>query len=976
MKNKKISVIVIGDNKIEECLVKIEEQSYINDIEVIVICSKDKFNNIEKNYPHIKFIEKKKNIFKDIEININKITGDYIAILNSEDTITIDYYRTMVETAIKKNADIVMSNVILQYSDGGRAYLNLSEATLKILEKKEILNEYLSQSGIAFLWSLYGNKIYSTELFKRAIKDVIKIDDNIQDFYFVGIVFYYSQKIIPITNEVLFYNFEEDTSEVIRQFIREDMIQEGYLYENAVNNFKYLEEFLNKKNIKYDIEDWKKLYLNKDKKLEKNILLKTKTAWNNNLDKMKREIISEKTKVVSFDIFDTLVVRPFWNQIDLFSFMDEKFRKINNIETGINFSKIRVEAEINVRKKLDKQDVTLEDIYKEIKHQTDSTDEIIEIMQNTEQELEIRFCRERKTGKELYELAKYLGKKVICISDIYLPLETINKILSKNKYNINQVYLSSEINLTKFNGDLYDFVISDLNVSTDEIVHIGDNYHSDYKTAKEQGINAQFFPKAIDVFCNENITNALSDLFKKNIPIWENNTNGLNFLGIRSMLALVANKYFDNPYRTFNNESDFNIDPNLIGYYVLGMHLFGIADWLIKNTINEKYDKIVFFARDGYWTMKAYQILKKIYKNPPNEEYLYISRRALIPVTLNNKFDFYKLSELINIYKYTPKTILKYINSILTNLEKLDLECRKEGINIDKKFENKTEFNIYMNLIINKFYDKHKHEEIIRKLTKYFSTIFSGKSCAFDIGYSAKPEMYLSILCKKPIDTFFINISNEEALEHSETGNFKLYTYFDYKPSITGVVRESLMSTSGPSCIGYDFDKNDKIIHIFDEENAKYKDRFLFDAMQNKAIEFIQDVVENFQNDIERLFYERYYISLPHEMYINSAKKLDQEIFYSLKLEDSIGLGKNITAIEEWNHEMYEKNQKRTEELFDTNLVSNLKTEIKNLSKKVEELEEKLSENSKIERKKVKKNTTEKCRYVKRINSLFGGKKV
>ena len=31
------------------------------------------------------------------------------------------------------------------------------------------------------------------------------------------------------------------------------------------------------------------------------------------------------------------------------------------------------------------------------------------------------------------------------------------------------------------------------------------------------------------------------------------------------MLAVAANKYFDNPFRVFNGESDFNIDPYLIG---------------------------------------------------------------------------------------------------------------------------------------------------------------------------------------------------------------------------------------------------------------------------------------------------------------------------------------------------------------------------------------------------------------------------
>ena len=85
-------------------------------------------------------------------------------------------------------------------------------------------------------------------------------------------------------------------------------------------------------------------------------------------------------------------------------------------------------------------------------------------MKNKEQELEIRFCTTRKVAKEIYELAKYLSKKVICTSDMYLPIETIKKIINKNGYYVEKIYLSSEIGLTKFHKDLYDYVAKDLKI--------------------------------------------------------------------------------------------------------------------------------------------------------------------------------------------------------------------------------------------------------------------------------------------------------------------------------------------------------------------------------------------------------------------------------------------------------------------------------------------------------------------------------
>ena len=103
--------------------------------------------------------------------------------------------------------------------------------------------------------------------------------------------------------------------------------------------------------------------------------------------------------------------------------------------------------------------------------------------------------------------------------------------------------------------------------------------------------------------------------------------------------------------------------------------------------------------------------------------------------------------------------------------------------------------------------------------------------------------------------------------------------------------------------------------------------------MQKKAMEFIEDVTNIFKDNIEKLYYQKYYISLPHEMYLSSAKKLDQDIFYGIDFEDSVGLGECITAIDEWNSELKKNNQKRTNELYDVNYVDELKEKCIKLEK-------------------------------------------
>lgn len=991
MENKKLSVIIIGNNNIDGCLENIYKQSYINDMELIVLY-KNEVEQLKEKYTDVKFLNSKNNIFLTLKENKELIKGDFIAILNDEDCSSIDYYRCMVNKAISENADIVMSNVVLQYNDGGKAFLNLMESTFKDLDNGEILNEYLKQEGIAAFWSIYGNKVFSKELLDKALEKICDTNNNIQAFYALAIIFSYSKKLRITNNEVLFYNIEKERSlDCIKSILNNHVVTNEETITNINENFGYLVNFLKEVNLyeqyEEELENWRKLCTNEIEIKKMNIVTNVKTAWNDKLDKIKREILKEDTKVVSFDIFDTLIMRPFWNPIDLFTFLNDYFRELTNTETGIDFSKLRVRAEEQVRKQLEKnnnkeQEITLDDIYNEIKLEIDTDEQILDKVKEKEIELEIRFCNTRKTGKELYELAKYLNKEVIYTSDMYLPESVIMQILTKNGYETNRIYLSSKIKLTKFKGDLYTKVIEDLSIAPNEMLHIGDNYFSDYEKALEKGINAQFLPKAVDVFCNENITNNLGKIFLKNMPIWENNSNALNFLGIRCMLALVANKYFDNPFRTFNNLTDFNADAKLIGYYALGMHLFGIANWLLKETIEQKYEKIVFCARDGYWIMRAYQILKKVYNNTPKEEYLYISRRALIPATLQNKFDFYKLAELIDIYKYTPKTILKYFKDILENIENLDEECNKVGIDANKKFESQNEFYIFMNVIMDKFYDKNKHLSMLDALTKYFSNIFSGNTCIFDIGYSAKPEMYLSKLCKKPIDTYFVNISNEEAFNHAKIGKLKLSTYFDYRPAITGVIRESLMSTADPSCIGYKVSENNEVSPVFEERQITYKERFVFDVIQNEAMNFIKDLVNIFGSDIEILYYQKYYISLPHEMYIHSATELDQDVLRNVNFEDAVGLGDKIDAIHEWNREMKDKNQKRSIDIFDEERIGKLENEIKRTTEENEKIKmqihkQEVALNTQIEEQKKELQNiynSRRWKYFDKLNKLLGRK--
>lgn len=971
---KKLSIIVPVYNAemyMEKCLDRLLEQSYSN-IEVIIVndCSQGNCEEIAKKYKkidnRIKYIkhDKNKGLFQARITGTSIATGEYIAFLDSDDYVSIDYYRTLMENIQENNSDIAMGHMVLEYDDGRKEEYNLFDAKHLDLEGEECLEEYFDQEGLSFDWHVIWNKIYKKEIWDKALKHYKKVTTHLlmtEDFAFSTVLFYYAKRLTMTQNDCIFYCKHEKTSTSINDL---GFSKFNKNITDLKTSFGFVEDFLKEENVydKYKVKfnKWKCLYANQQKSYVKNSGMSEEekeeankkieefypnaekinnseyfysivTKWDDSLEKIKLAICDKKTECVSFDIFDTLVVRPFYMPTDLFILLNKYFREYTNGASGMDFSKIRMYCENLARKRIkneERQEITYDEIYDTIEKEYDIDKNVIEKLKNKEIEYELRFCTRRNTGYELYSLALAMGKKVVFTSDMYLGKDVIQKILENNGYvDGEKLFLSSECQVTKGTGDLFKYVLDELKIKPEEMVHIGDSYFSDVIKPKELGINARHLPKAMEVAQNEGKVNCLSKMLVQNMPFWRDNKASLKYIGIRTMWAVAMNKYFDNPHRSFNTYTDFNADPYLIGYFALGMYTFAIAKWLLEKTSSQGYKNMVFMARDGYLPMEAYKIMKKFYKDVPDEKYLYVSRKALVPITIINKLDFYKLPECINVTNHTPNEILKYLKDCIR--EDVDIKeiLDKNNIDGDKKLKNIMNFNKFIKVVIDNLYDEPKHMENLKKLKIYFEKYFEEKSATFDVGYSARPELFLSTLCNKPIDTYFLNINEDEAYKHSDMGGFKIETFFSGKPSVTGTIYESVTSALAPSCIGYDVKENG-VKPIFEKYKKTYQEEFIISIMQNAAIEFLNDMVDIFGEEIKELYYQKYYASLPIMAYINSSKDADKSMFDAIYFEDDVRIKGAMKMTSDWNEELINKNQHTMSELLygygvDTNKSTN-----------------------------------------------------
>lgn len=197
--------------------------------------------------------------------------------------------------------------------------------------------------------------------------------------------------------------------------------------------------------------------------------------------------IGKEIKIVSFDIFDTLIVRNVSIPETVFELVKNRYNEEHSeCKLPDHFSKLRIAAERNTRKKAGIREITLEEIYSNL-------DEINDCQKKEVSRIEIELeCAICQPNYEMQFFFKKLVEKdipIIIISDMYLSREIIGRILKKCGYSgYKKLYVSSEIGDTKASGILFEKVMDDMQIRGEELLHIGDNIRGDYWNPKRKGI--------------------------------------------------------------------------------------------------------------------------------------------------------------------------------------------------------------------------------------------------------------------------------------------------------------------------------------------------------------------------------------------------------------------------------------------------------------------------------------------------------
>lgn len=307
--------------------------------------------------------------------------------------------------------------------------------------------------------------------------------------------------------------------------------------------------------------------------------------------------------VISFDIFDTLIFRPFSSPTDVFYLIGEKF-------DFLDFKNLRVWAEWDARMKCRQKnghtEVSLQDIWENLEEDTGlNAEEGMRLECETEEKL----CYANPYMLQVWKRLQKLGKRMIIVSDMYLPRSCIERILQKTGYTgAERIYISNEYGENKAGGDLFHRVIRDF--SGARIVHIGDNPHSDQKMAKASGL---------DILPYQNVN--------KNVLLYRP-------MDMSSMIGGAYRGLVSN--HLYNGSEKFSIDYEY-GYVYGGLFVVGYCHFIHEYYEQHYLDQLLFLARDGDILRRVYQ---KLYPDD-RTVYVYWSRKAATKLMADeDKHDF------------------------------------------------------------------------------------------------------------------------------------------------------------------------------------------------------------------------------------------------------------------------------------------------------------------------------------------------
>ncbi|MCI8821191.1 MAG: hypothetical protein HFI15_01530 [Lachnospiraceae bacterium] len=344
--------------------------------------------------------------------------------------------------------------------------------------------------------------------------------------------------------------------------------------------------------------------------------------WNKTYRDLEQTI--SEYDVISFDIFDTLVMRRVLDPIDVFRLAEKKIRQ--QLGRDIEFVLYRKKAAGLLT------DPTIDEIYEKMQELMNCSCEVCQAMKQCEWETELSLLVGRE---DIVSFCKSIQKKkeVYFISDMYYSSAMLQDIILRYtgiETEASQIIVSCEKRKSKENGDLWEYY-QDTILRGRRAIHVGDNEDADCRKANQQGIDSFWVMNAVEMLKNSSIGPALSDAVT---------------LYASMALGLCISRMFNSPFALHGSKGvvEFKNSEDA-GYCLFGGVAYSFLLWVLKQAYLDGTEELLFFAREGYLLIEQYHYFLTLLKTDgPKAVYLEISRRAIMGASVSCKEDIYDLA--------------------------------------------------------------------------------------------------------------------------------------------------------------------------------------------------------------------------------------------------------------------------------------------------------------------------------------------
>lgn len=430
--------------------------------------------------------------------------------------------------------------------------------------------------------------------------------------------------------------------------------------------------------------------------------------------------------IISFDIYDTLLMRIVDKPADVFKLLELKVEKRFGKKMPIH--QIR-----NIAiSKLNDINYELDDIYNEMKGMIEL--EILSEIKQMEIEIEQAVTIGRREMIALYNYAIELGKEVYVLTDMYLPVALIRDFLSTAGVEVGEehIWVSGEKKVCKYDGSMWREYKK--KIGNRKALHIGDSQKADIDEAMKEGI------LTIKILSPQEIMECylIGSMEEKVSSLYASIIMG----EIKGILC-------NNPFVINHQISNIIIsDCYKFGELVFGSVILTFLLWVMCEAKEKGIEKLLFLSRDGYFLIRDYEKIINIICDDrlPQAEYVYASRKAVITMAANKKEAFEQLVEFY--FKGKFKNYLFERFDIVVNSNDLngEQECSLPE-DSEKIKEWLKPYRANIDEVLSQFQ---------RNYGEYLSQFkFDDKSALVDIGYAGRIQYWLSKIMNKELQGYY-----------------------------------------------------------------------------------------------------------------------------------------------------------------------------------------------------------------------------